>query len=609
MTQRRPRDADHREVTLLAGPSVMATSRATPTSRGRVPRAGRRSLGFHALLLGGCLAVGLGLVRPYEPSISDEGAVLAQVHLLEQGGGWFLAHPLPGIDPTGSAFAVDLSSQRAGTLEFAPMAKHPVYPLLLVLPYRLGGVAAALAVSLVGTLLAAVAAALLARRIDPRAATLTLWITGAATPLFNDSYLLIAHTLGAAAVGFAVLCLTSDKRRPVFAVATGLTLLLCAQLVRNEAVLFGAAFGVVLVARGVRGVRGARGDTARGDLVRGGAVLVVSALGYLLDAFVRSLVVGSDAAPFSIAGDGGLLAQRWRGFVKVLVGAPDGSAWLRMLLVATLVFAVFGARRRGTEAQRSRAGWSFAAAGACACAAFVVDPGHLVPGLLLASPVLLVGLVMLDRAVVRRPMPALLAATALLFTLAVFATQYSDAGNAWGGRFLAVGLPVVTPLASIGLIGGLRSLPRASRRLATVGVVAMVVAMGAMAIASLVTDHRFTESMRTTVAAVTARRAPGDGDPRPVVLAGDRATGRLLWSLAIEQRWLTARDDDVVLHASRLRAAGVRRLVVITADPQRVIEQLRPWYDAPDGVDRVSVMVPFGRRVTLAVAVVTFDAS
>ena len=64
----------------------------------------------------------------------------------------------------------------------------------------------------------------------------------------------------------------------------------------------------------------------------------------------------------------------------------------------------------------------------------------------------------------------------------------------------------------------------------------------------------------------------------------------------------------MVLHASRLRAAGVRRLVVITPDPQRVIEQLRPWYDAPDGVDRVSVMVPFGRRVTLAVAVVTFDA-
>ena len=552
----------------------------------------------------------LGLVRPYEPSISDEGAALAQVHLLEQRGGWFLAHPLPGIDPTGSAFAIDLSSQRAGTLEFAPLAKHPAYPLLLVLPYRLGGVAAAFAVSLAGTLLAAVAAALLARRIDPRAATLTLWVTGAATPLFNDSYLLIAHTLGAAAVGFAVLCLTSDKRRHALAVATGLTLLLGAQLVRNEAVLFGAALGVVLVARGVRGTAGgARAATAHGDLVRGGAVLVVSAVGYVLDAFLRSLVVGSDAAPFSIPGDGGLLAQRWRGFVKVLVGAPDGSAWLRMLLVATLVFAVFGACRRGTEAHRSRAGWSFAAAGACACAAFVVDPGHLVPGLLLASPVLLVGLVMLDRAVVRRPMPALLAATALLFTLAVFATQYSDAGNAWGGRFLAVGLPVVTPLASIGLIGGLRSLPRASRRLATVGVVSMVVAMGAMAIASLVTDRRFTESMRTTVAAVTARSAPGDGDPRPVVLAGERASGRLLWSLAIEQRWLTSRDDDVALHASRLRAAGVRRLVVITPNPQRVIEQLRPWYDAPDGVDRVSVMVPFGRRVTLAVAVVTFDAS
>ena len=130
MTQRRPRDADHREVTLLAGPSAIATSPATPTSESRVPHAGRRSLGFHALLLGGCLVVVLGLVRPYEPSISDEGAALAQVHLLEQRSGWFLAHPLPGIDPTGSAFAIDLSSQRAGTLEFAPLAKHPAYPLL-----------------------------------------------------------------------------------------------------------------------------------------------------------------------------------------------------------------------------------------------------------------------------------------------------------------------------------------------------------------------------------------------------------------------------------------------------------------------------------------------
>src|SRR4029450_12481256 len=68
--------------------------------------------------------------------------------------------------------------------------------------FGLGGMVLA---SVVGTVAAAAVAGLLARRVVPELAALAVWATGLATPLFFDSWLVIAHTLGAALVGAAVL--------------------------------------------------------------------------------------------------------------------------------------------------------------------------------------------------------------------------------------------------------------------------------------------------------------------------------------------------------------------------------------------------------------------
>jgi hypothetical protein len=240
-----------------------------------------------------------------------------------------------------------------------------------------------------------------------------------------------------------------------------------------------------------------------------------------------------------------------------------------------------------------------------------------------AAPVLIAGLVMLDRVTLRRRLPSLLATTGALFALAVYATQYSDAGNAWGGRYLAIGLPIVTPLAAVGILRGLERLPRSSRAASALAMAVIVVALAASAVTSIYRQHVYASAVQELVVDAThgidqqasdgpgenlGPVAPGDGDPRPVVLATERALGRLLWPRVRAERWLTALGDDVPLTAHRLRDAGVTRLVVVTVDPDRVTAQLADWYRADSGAKRVTVSFAYGGDAALQPAVVVFTA-
>jgi hypothetical protein len=570
----------------------------------------------HAIALAVVLLVGCAVTRPSWPSISDEGAALAQVDSLAAGDGWLTEHPYPAVDPNATAFPIDLSSHEAGTDLYAPLAKHPLYATLLVLPYRLGGVAGTFLVSVAGTVLAALAAALLGRRIEPRVDRLTLWLTGLATPLLYDSYLVIAHTLGAACVGFAVLLLTRPKSRTSpsgrrrLAIAGGLVFLVLAELLRNEAVLLGLALSAAFVLCARRGSR-------RRGYGLGAAVFAATVFGYRLDAALLSVAVGKESAPFTIASQGDLVTQRWVGFFNSTLRLPDSTGVGRLLLAASAVLVILAASRCARRDGDPRVASLFAAAALCAAAAYVTNPGDMVFGLVFAAPVLIAGWVMLDRATLHRALPSLLAVTGLLFALAVFATQYADAGNAWGGRYLAVGLPVVTPLAAVGIFRGLQNLPRSSRTVSTLAMAVIVVALAAGAVTSLYEEHVYVSAVQQLTVDATrddagtgapSSAAPGDGDPRPVVLATEKAFGRLLWSRVREERWLTATGDDVPVFAHRLRDAGVRRLVVVTADPALVIAQLEPWYSTSDGAQRVKVSFPLRRDAAPQPAVIVFIA-
>jgi hypothetical protein len=552
------------------------------------------------LALGVVLVVGLLAVVPVSMSHADEGAALAQAELLNRDGRWALEHPLPAVDPFGEAFPIDLSTRRGATDEYVPFAKHPLYPVLLA---PLLGVhpAGAVLVSVAGGLAAAVAAALLARRLDPSFDRAALWVCGLATPLLYDSYVVIAHTLAAAAVGLSALWFLDPGRRMSRAVL-GSAALAVAVLLRNEAVLLGLAFTGVCGAVGLMRRRRWWLTTA----VAAGAGTVAA---YLLDARLASWVLHAEGVePFAIEREGSFLVDRWNAFAFTVLAPSNESAiglLLSTLAVAFTITAAVIARRRPADVQGFVV---FLIGAAIAMAArFVIEPSAQVPGLLFATPVVIAGLVILDRQRLRDPDVLVPVATFGLFFLAVVATQYSNGGGGgWGGRYFAIGLPLVVPAAIAAFRDTGERVDPAGRRAGVGLAVVLIGLLGAQALSSLAIDRRVIVEYRDTVAAVTDGLDPGDGG-EPVVVTMKPGLGRFAYESVLEQRWIEVGDGDVSAFAPRLHGADIDRFVLVTPDPRRDLERLAPWYSE---VDRrtVSVRTPFGTTATMGARVIVVEA-
>lgn len=150
-----------------------------------------------ALLLALIVVVTLG--GPRTAVSSDEGAGIHQAVLLQRGG-WLVEPTLPELDP-------DLVQQPflradAGPKGRAPYAKHPAYPMVLERTSGLWWPHGLVVPGILGTWVAAVAAALLARALRANAMLPTLWLLGLASPLTVDAQLVLAHApaAGTAAV-------------------------------------------------------------------------------------------------------------------------------------------------------------------------------------------------------------------------------------------------------------------------------------------------------------------------------------------------------------------------------------------------------------------------
>src|ERR1700736_2134102 len=120
----------------------------------------------------GLAVVLFGLLLFTHPGVaisSDEGAAILEGRQVLATGRWLYVNPLPTVDP--SAAATPFPHGDRGTKGLAAYAKHPLYPILLGLADRLGGSAGLVLLTLLGTLLAALGAACVAGRIDPR-----LWV-------------------------------------------------------------------------------------------------------------------------------------------------------------------------------------------------------------------------------------------------------------------------------------------------------------------------------------------------------------------------------------------------------------------------------------------------
>lgn len=518
----------------------------------------------HALVLAVVL-LGLTAVVGGDGLFSgDEGALVAQVRTLDDTGEWSVPLPFPSVDPDGTAFPYELSTTT--TTGAAPFVKHPAYPWLARPLFGIGGVAGIRLLSIVGGVAAALAAAGLARRLRPGTEVVALWATGLATPLLFDSYLLLAHTLGAALVTAALLAgLAAVDRRRAAWVPMAAVALLAAGLLRNEALLYAlalaGAFAVVALRRRDR----------LAALVAGAAGLAAVAA-KLADRALSEAVAGRADALAVPGGAGGGLAATVSGRVGAALtttvapsygGAPVAGL-LVVLTLAGLLAAAIVARRPRVDEGLVVVLVSISAA--AALARLLLGPPSLVPGLLAACPVLAAGLVLLQR---RHVVGAagVVALTVALFAAGVLATQYADGGSGeWGGRYLALALPALVPLALLALTDAGARLAPTTRRRALGGLLVVAVATSVLSLLALRSIHGGTAAVVDQVAARAAGTDPSDGGP-PVVITTAAVLPRLSWAHVPDGRWLLVDEDQLGEYAERLAAAGVERAVYVGEVP------------------------------------------
>jgi hypothetical protein len=504
---------------------------------------------------------------------ADEGAAIVQAHSLSQGNGWVVEHPLPQVDPTGKNYPLELSEQ--GSRGFAPFGKHPLYALALAAADGVGGVTAMVLLSLAGTIAAAGLAAALARRLDPSLSRPAVWVVGFASPLLFDGYLVIAHTLGAAAATGAVLAaVVAIERRSVSVALAVAPCIGLAVLMRNEAVF--AALGLAATA-GVLAMVRRRARLAA--LTVAAASVFAAGLAHFGERIWIGRLVGTATSQTAISvdsGHGSLVSGRLQGFFLTWFRASyTGTTQLAVtltLMLAAVAVAAFAVRRHPQD-RRAIVALS-TLAGAAAVLALVLSPDNLVPGLLVAFPLMLAGLLLIRRPQLATTTAQLTAGTFGVFAVAVIATQYSTGGSGeWGGRYFALGLPIVIPILLLALRDAGRTLAPATRHWAGGSLAVCTIAMTVMGMTSISGTHRLTADLMARIdkvghqaSALDSSIGPADS---PVIVTTSPAIPRAAWKTFDQQRWLLTTTADLPSLRQRLAASGVHRFVFVTTAPDQ----------------------------------------
>lgn len=535
----------------------------------------RVPLALHVLLLAAVLAVAALVTRSGGLVSADEGAMLAQLDLLDRTGEWTAPNPEPVVDPDMDAPPLELSDR---TVEgrWAPFARHPVHIAVLRLPWAAGGHAGVVVASLASVVVAAWAAALVAGRIRPGTGSAALWAVGLGSPLVFYGFQVIGHAMGAATFALAALAalVALDEgagRRRTIAAGAAIVLVALTALIRSEGVLAGLALGGALALVGIRG----RGRRA----VALGAAVGAVALGVLvLEPFLVEVLVGGERLePTSSIPSEGFLADRWEGFRITVVdagyGVEGGEVFLALSTVLLIAAGLVWRLRRN-----DRLAVLLVAGAAALGVVRLATTDFLVPGLLQTTPVLTLALVLFTLAWARAWPARLLVLAAGAFVAAVVATQYRTGGTGeWGGRYFAIGLPVLVAL-SVPLLRDQRDeLPPSSRRPATVAVAVASVALALGAV-------RVTADARDASAAVAeAVVAQVDGSDVDATISTNGAISRFAWESVMDgRRWMSAGTDDLpVLTGGLAEPEGeAARIALVTRNLEGDLAEVDPaWHE------------------------------
>jgi hypothetical protein len=403
--------------------------------------------------------------------------------------------------------------------------------------YRVGGYRLALLVPMLGSLLTALAARALARRLRPETDGWgAFWLTALASPSAIYAIDFWEHSLGLALLLWAVVLLydavDGRRRAPLLALLAGVAIGSAATM-RTEALVYGAVAaavsGLVLLLR-------------RRAIVP--AILVVGALSIGIvtplvanQAFERAVVGASirgARAAGTASGAGNARSLRARE-AATTAASTDGDETTTALLLSLTFGALLVLAVRRSRSDPRVATLAAAGAGVFYVLRLAEGPGF-VPGLLAATPVAAVALAWMWQDVRAR----WLGIMALLALPLVWATQYTGgAAPQWAGRY------ILTTGALLNVVGfvSLDRLALWARR------AAVATAIGVTGFGLVWLSIRSHDVARAG-AELVAR-------PEPVLVSQIPHLPREMGAFYGEKRWLVAYEDTALEQATTVvRAAG-----------------------------------------------------
>jgi hypothetical protein len=160
----------------------------------------------------------------------------------------------------------------------------------------------------------------------------------------------------------------------------------------------------------------------------------------------------------------------------------------------------------------------------------------------------------------------------------VLATGYSNGGGLqWGGRFYAVSLPVLIPMALVTLAqeGG-RFAPAARHVLAGVAA-ALTITLAATAVWTLRSVHDVGRRSQVALSAAAAQAPAGDGGS-PVLVTSAAVWPRFEWQIYPDVRWQLVPLGAMRDWSTQLSTMRVKHFVLITGNPQFEMLVMSPQY-------------------------------
>ncbi|NIS31732.1 MAG: hypothetical protein GWN79_25180, partial [Actinobacteria bacterium] len=364
---------------------------------------------------------------------TDVGGKLATLEAMDRRGDLSpdLGYWAEDLDPDGSLYPM-FSTAHVDD-KWVNVTTLPMLYTALPL-YRLGGAHLAGLVPLLGTVLAALGARTLARRLGGDG-TLAFWVVGLASPATIYALDFWEHSVALALMVWAVVLVLDAVRVDTGgwqrAAVAGLLFGLAATM-RQEAFVYGFVAGAAL---GVRLLLSGRPLTA---VARGSAMLTGTALAIIGNTLLEDRALGSSArnsrSTGTAAAVGEDLSVRLEEAMTTFAGPMAVVTMFDVLVAILLVGLLVELGRRALDGRTVR---PIVVGLAWISALVLVDllSGGLrfVPGLAATTPVAVIGL----SALRRRGDVGFVGAIAVVSLPLVWAVQYTGgAGPQWGGRYI-----------------------------------------------------------------------------------------------------------------------------------------------------------------------------